>query len=56
MTKIRLSSHKLLIERGRWLNILHKDRLCTLCNKLEDVTRMQKHPGLLFSRLAAEAA
>ena len=36
MTKMRLSSHELLIERGRWLNILHKDRLCTLCNKLED--------------------
>ena len=36
LTKLRLSSHKLLIERGRWLNILHKDKLCTLCNKLED--------------------
>ena len=36
LTKLRLSSHKLLIERGRWLSILHKDKLCTLCNKLED--------------------
>ena len=39
MTKLRLSNHKLMIERGRWLNILPKDRLCTLsnlCNKLED--------------------
>ena len=36
MTRLRLSSHKLMIERGRWLNILPKDRLCTLCNKLED--------------------
>ena len=25
MTKLRLSSHKLMIERGRWLNILPKD-------------------------------
>ena len=25
-----------MIERGRWLNILPKDRLCTLRNKLED--------------------
>ena len=25
MTQLRLSSHKLLIVRGRWLNILHKD-------------------------------
>ena len=36
ITKLSLSSHKLLSERGRWLNILHEDRLCTLCNKLED--------------------
>ena len=36
MTKLRLSSHQLMIERGRWLNILTKDRLCTICNKLED--------------------
>ena len=36
ITKLRLSGHKLLIERSRLLNILHKDRLCTLCNKLED--------------------
>ena len=37
MMKLRLSSHTLVIEeRGRWLNILPKDRLCTLCNKLED--------------------
>ena len=36
MTRLRLSSHKLMIERGRLLNILSKDRLCTLCNKLED--------------------
>ena len=36
MTRLRLSSHKLMIEGGRWLNILPKDRLCTLCNKLED--------------------
>ena len=35
-TRLRLSSHKLMMERGRWLNILPKDRLCTLCNKLED--------------------
>ena len=36
MTTLRLSSPKLMIERGRWLNILPKDRLFTLCNKLED--------------------
>ena len=36
MTKLRLISHKLMIERGRWSNILPKYRLCTLCNKVED--------------------
>ena len=33
MMKLRLSSHTLIIERGRFLNILPKDRLCTLYNK-----------------------
>ena len=34
-TKMRLSSHKLLVERGRWLKpkINYCDRLCTLCHK-----------------------
>ena len=36
MTKHTVTSHKFMIERGRWLNILHKDRLCTLCNNLQD--------------------
>ena len=36
MMKLSLISHKLLIEQGRWFNILHKHRLCTLCDKLED--------------------
>ena len=36
MTRLRLSSHKLMIEWGRWLNILPHDRLCTLYNKLHD--------------------
>ena len=36
MMKLRISSHTLRIERGRWLNIQPKDRLCTLCNNLED--------------------
>ena len=36
MTKLRLSSHRLLIERGRWLSILPADRICTDCNMIED--------------------
>ena len=35
LTKIRLSSHKFFIERGRWLKpkVEYCDRLCTLCEK-----------------------
>ena len=36
MTKFRLSSHKLRIERGRWLKVPRIDRLCVCCKKLED--------------------
>ena len=34
LTKLRLSSHKYLVERGRWLNskLPYIDRKCTLCN------------------------
>ena len=36
MTKLKLSSHKLLVERGRWLKpkIEYGNRLCTLCSKI----------------------
>ena len=34
MTKFRLSSHKLMVERGRWLRVPRTDRLCVCCNKL----------------------
>ena len=36
MAKLRLSSHRLLIERGRWLKITQENRLCTECLVLED--------------------
>ena len=36
MSRLRLSSHKLLIERGIWLKIAHNVRLCDECNVLED--------------------
>ena len=34
LTKLRLSSHKYLVERGRWLKpkLPYIDRKCTLCN------------------------
>ena len=35
LTKIRLSSHKFFIARGRWLKpkVEYCDRLCTLCER-----------------------
>ena len=36
LTKLRLSSHRLCFETGRWTNIPRENRLCTACNKLED--------------------
>ena len=38
LTKIRLSSHSFMIERGRWARqkIEVKDRKCTLCDVVED--------------------
>ena len=35
-SKLRLSNHRLLIERGRWLKIKQENRLCTECHALED--------------------
>ena len=36
MAQLRLSSHKLMIERGRWKKIVHKERTCLHCQVLED--------------------
>ena len=36
MAQLRLSSHKLMIERGRWNKIVHKERTCLHCQVLED--------------------
>ena len=36
LTKFRLSEHKLLIEIGRNLKIPRDQRLCEICNVLED--------------------
>ena len=39
LSKLRTSSHRLLIESGRWNRphpIPREQRLCTFCNKLED--------------------
>ena len=36
LCRIRLSSHRLFIERGIWTSIPRLDRNCTLCNEIED--------------------
>lgn len=36
ITKFRVSDHPLEIEVGRYRNILRENRLCTVCNDLED--------------------
>ena len=36
LTKLRVSSHSLSIERGRHLGTAIQERLCTVCNAIED--------------------
>ena len=36
IAKVRMSSHIFLIERGRWLKIERKKRICDLCSTIED--------------------
>ena len=36
LCRLRRSSHRLFIERGRWKSMPRLDRKCTLCNEIED--------------------
>ena len=36
LTKLRLGSHNLFVERGRWNNTNYLERKCLLCNDIED--------------------
>ena len=36
ITKLRLGSHHLHIERGRWNNVEYNQRKCNLCNDIDD--------------------
>ena len=36
LCRLRLSSNRLFIERGRWKSIPRVDRKCTFCNEIED--------------------
>ena len=38
MTKFRLSNHKLMIEKGRHLNLEISERKCHFCHSVEDET------------------
>lgn len=48
LTKLRISAHPLLIEKGRYFRpkLLRNQRLCTMCNKIED----EKHFVLFCSK------
>ena len=43
MTKFRLSNHKLMIEKGRHLNLKKKDRKCPFCFAFEDENHFLLH-------------
>ena len=45
MSKFRLSNHKLMIEKGRHLNIERIDRKCPFCPAVEDETHFLLHCG-----------
>ena len=49
LCRLRLSSHRLFIERGRWKSIPRVDRKCTLCNEIKD----KYHVMLICSRYTA---
>jgi len=37
MIRLRISAHDLAIERGRYINTPHSDRLCKKCNVLDEI-------------------
>ena len=43
MTKFRLSNHKLMIEKGRHLNLRKEDRICPFCSVYEDEKHFLLH-------------
>ena len=43
MSKFRLSNHKLMIEKGRHLNIAKPDRKCPFCPDMEDEAHFLLH-------------
>ena len=43
MSKFRLSNHKLMIEKGRHLNLEKEHRICPFCRNVEDETHFLLH-------------
>ena len=43
MSKFRLSNHKLMIEKGRHLNLEKEQRICPFCPNVEDETHFLLH-------------
>ena len=43
MTKFRLSNHKLMIEKGRHMNLEREDRKCPFCPSVEDGNHFLLH-------------
>ena len=43
ITKLRISEHNLLIEKGRHLNIPREQRLCSHCKCIDDKIRFLLH-------------
>ena len=43
MSKFRISNHKLMIEKGRHLNLAKFDRKCPFCPNVEDETHFLLH-------------
>ena len=54
LTKFRVSSHKLEIERGRYENILLESRICKYCESHGDTVIEDEYHFLLFCPLYAD--
>ena len=53
VSKLRTSSHDLMIEKGRYYNLPREKRLCMTCNTVEDefnfLNKCTKYDDLMYS-------
>ena len=47
ISKYRLSSHKLMTERGKYLNLHVNDRKCLFCHLIEDKAHLKTYANLI---------